>query len=199
MSSEQANRRLRRWIGREGEAPSEEGVQLRRKLEIVEIAANTAGLDPGSRKAERKKDKIAVASLIKTTGHNEYDCNEFLAMNKLEGVSTIQAYYKAHQMLLGDEGTAAMAGTGTGAGEEEEAAAMAGTGTGSGSGAGTGAGSGEPAYSAELTAEPATDQERIEDKREEIRTQRTKGHYLREWRWVVKFSAMALGLIRQSD
>ena len=32
-----------------------------------------------------------------------------------------------------------------------------------------------------------------------IRTQRTKGHYLREWRWVVKFSAMALGLIRQGD
>ena len=30
---------------------------------------------------------------------------------------------------------------------------------------------------------------------DEIRTQRTKGHYLREWRWVVKFSAMVLGFI----
>ena len=32
----------------------------------------------------------------------------------------------------------------------------------------------------------------------EIRTQRTKGHYLRERRWVVKFSAMVLGFITTS-
>ena len=30
-------------------------------------------------------DKIAVESVIKTTGRNEHDCTEFLAMYKLEG------------------------------------------------------------------------------------------------------------------
>ena len=156
--SEREERKLGRSIekrkkskGEKG-APSEEE-DLTRKLEI---AANAAGPGPGSGEAEAAKDKIAVASLIKNTGRSEEDCAELLAMNRFDGVSTIQAYRLAHQMLLEDGGTAAMAGTGTG----------------SVPGAGTGAGSGEPAYRAELVAEPEPDPEHTVSEREKRRNDR---------------------------
>ena len=129
--------------------------------------------------SEGKKDEIAVESLIKMTGHNEADCTEYLAMSKLEGVSTMQAYHKALATATAEEERAAVA-----VGiwhqqqvnrrqlEEGRAAAAVGTGTDSGSGTGTGAGSGKPAYSAEPTAGTETDRERNEDEREIRRNNR---------------------------
>ena len=66
---------------------------LEKKIEMIETAAITAGTDPYGKESERRKDETAVKSLTKVTGHNEADCTEFIAMFKLPGVSTIQAYY----------------------------------------------------------------------------------------------------------
>ena len=71
--------------------------------------------------SEEKKDKIAVKSLVKVAGYNKRrhlynrgDCIELMTMYKVQGVSAIQAYYRALDQVLYDGKGAAVAAAGTG-------------------------------------------------------------------------------------
>ena len=68
-------------------------VSLEEKIEMIATAAITASTDPHGKESEQRKDETAAKFLAKVTGHKKADCTEFIAMNKLPGVSTIQAYY----------------------------------------------------------------------------------------------------------
>ena len=113
--------------------------------------------------SEEGKDAAAAKYLIKVTGYSEEDCAELIRIEKVPGVSTIQAYHRAVNELN--------------QAQQEyyrtlEPGAAAGTGTDSGSGTGVGAGSGKPVYSAEFAAEMEAGPERPEDERETRRNKR---------------------------
>ena len=113
--------------------------------------------------SEEGKDAAAAKYLIKVTGYSEEDCAELIRMEKVPGVSTIQAYHRAVNELN--------------QAQQEyyrtlEPGAAAGTATYSGSGTGAGSGSGKPVYSAEFAAEMEAGPERPEDERETRRNKR---------------------------
>ena len=128
---------------------ADEAEELKRLVEVEE--------------SEEGKDAAAAKYLIKATGYSEEDCAELIRMEKVPGVSTIQAYHRAVNELN--------------QAQQEyyrtlEPGAAAGTATYSGSGTGTGSGSGKPVYSAEFAAEMEAGPERPEDERETRRNKR---------------------------
>ena len=148
----------------------------RKRLEAEE-AEEGAGADTGkarleseelkrlveAEESEEGKDAAAAKYLIKVTGYSEEDCAELIRMEKVPGVSTIQAYHRAVNELN--------------QAQQEyyrtlEPGAAAGTATYSGSGTGAGSGSGKPVYSAEFAAEMEAGPGRPEDEREARRNQR---------------------------
>ena len=128
---------------------AEEAEELKRLVEAEE--------------SEEGKDAAAAKYLIKVTGYSEEDCAELIRMEKVPGVSTIQAYHRAVNELNQAQ-------------QEHyrtlEPGAAAGTATYSGSGTGAGSGSGKPVYSAEFAAEMEAGPERPEDERETRRNKR---------------------------
>jgi hypothetical protein len=113
--------------------------------------------------SEERKDAAATKYLIKVTGYSEEACAELIRMEKVQGVSTIQAYHRAVNELNQAQ-------------QEHyrtlEPGAAAGTATYSGSGTGAGSGSGKPVYSAEFAAEMEAGPERPEDERETRKNKR---------------------------
>ena len=113
--------------------------------------------------SEEGKDAAAAKYLTKVTGYSMENCAELIRMEKVPGVSTIQAYHRAVNELN--------------QAQQEyyrtlEPGAAAGTATYSGSGTGAGSGSGKPVYSAEFAAEMEAGPERPEDERETRRNKR---------------------------
>ena len=86
-------------------------VSLEEKIKRIE----TAAANPKGEEAESQKDKTAVKHLIKATGNSEANCIELIAMHKVPGVSTIQAYYKALLDQVQSDGKGAAVAVGMGA------------------------------------------------------------------------------------
>jgi len=89
-------------------------VSLEEKIKRIE----TAAANPKGEEAESQKDKTAVKHLIKATGNSEANCIELIAMHKVLGVSTIQAYYKALLDQVQSDGKGAAVAVGMGASSE---------------------------------------------------------------------------------
>jgi hypothetical protein len=147
------------------------------RKQSAEEAEEGAGADTGKARLESEelkrlveaeeseggKDAAAAKYLIKVTGYSEEACAELIRMEKVPGVSTIQAYHRAVNELnqAQQEHYRAL-----------EPGAAAGTATYSGSGTGAGSGSGKPVYSAEFAAEMEAGPERPEDERETRKNKR---------------------------
>ena len=107
QKKEKKKKRKRKDTG-EGE------VSLEEKIKRIE----TAAANPKGEEAESQKDKTAVKHLIKATGNSEANCIELIAMHKVPGLSTIQAYYKALLDQVQSDGKGAAVAVGMGASSE---------------------------------------------------------------------------------
>ena len=107
QKKEKKKKRKRKDTG-EGE------VSLEEKIKRIE----TAAANPKGEEAESQKDITAVKHLIKATGNSEANCIELIAMHKVLGVSTIQAYYKALLDQVQSDGKGAAVAVGMGASSE---------------------------------------------------------------------------------
>ena len=74
-------------------------------------------------KKEEKKRKEAVQTLMEQTGSNERVCTGVLKMHMRPGMSILQAYIEAKQMLTGDAGIGNVPGANAGLGEPATEAA----------------------------------------------------------------------------
>ena len=65
-------------------------------------------------KKKEKKRKEAIQTLMEQTGHNERVCTGVLKMHMMPGMSVLDAYIPARQMLTGDAGTGSVPGANAG-------------------------------------------------------------------------------------